>query len=198
MSEHIDSRSWPQHARGFSLIELLTAVTILAILLSLGLPSFLDSMRSNRVATGANDVMVAIMLARSEALKNNRNATVCATDNPAVAVPTCGTNWNAGWFVWVDRDRNGSVTDAGEVVRAQVGNPNISILGGAPAAVATFSFDARGRRTAPAAAGDSRLDLQPDTCPTGKRFVRYLYVSPSGRPRITDQNLTFDGYAVCA
>ncbi|HYQ91031.1 MAG TPA: prepilin-type N-terminal cleavage/methylation domain-containing protein, partial [Candidatus Competibacteraceae bacterium] len=50
---------------GFTLIELMAIITIAAILLVIGVPSFQETMRNNRVATQANQLISALTLARS-------------------------------------------------------------------------------------------------------------------------------------
>ena len=75
--------------RAFTLIELMIALAVLTILLSIVGPSFGDFIRSNRLKTAAFDLVVSLNYARSEAIKRNNDATV----TPA------GGAWNAGWLV---------------------------------------------------------------------------------------------------
>lgn len=64
-------------ARGFSLIELMVAVAILAILLALAVPSFQDMIQRNRVRTAAADLTDALNLTRSEAIKRGSSTRLC-------------------------------------------------------------------------------------------------------------------------
>lgn len=75
--------------RGFNLIELLVVVTIAAILLGVGVPSFREFMAAQRVKNTAFDFAAALLLARSEAVKRNT----------AVSVDQAGGNWQNGWNV---------------------------------------------------------------------------------------------------
>ena len=56
---------------GFTLIELLITLTIAAILLSIGVPSFQYVIQSNRVSTQTNELVTALSVARTEAVRRN-------------------------------------------------------------------------------------------------------------------------------
>lgn len=76
--------------RGFSLIELMTAIAILAILAAVALPAYQTMVLNNRIATTTNGLLGILQLARSESVKQRRNITICpstdmATCNPAAA-----------------------------------------------------------------------------------------------------------------
>ena len=62
--------------RGFTLIELMIAITIAGILLVIAIPSFQYSILDNRVKTPASDLHVNFLLARSEAIKLNRDVNI--------------------------------------------------------------------------------------------------------------------------
>ena len=61
---------------GFTLMEVMVAVAILGILSAIAFPNFQYTMENNRVRTSASDAHVAIMLARSEAIKRNDDVTI--------------------------------------------------------------------------------------------------------------------------
>ncbi len=83
---------------GFTLIELLTTVAIASILLGVGIPSFTEAVKNSRISSQYNNVVQALYLARSEAVKNTSAVTVCARGSDT----TCGSDWNNGWLVFVD------------------------------------------------------------------------------------------------
>jgi type IV fimbrial biogenesis protein FimT len=87
---------------GFSLIELMTALTVLAVLLAMSVPRFREFTRSNRVTAAHNDLVTAFTLARSEALKRSTAVSVCASSNGTSCVSTTATNWAVGWIVFTD------------------------------------------------------------------------------------------------
>ncbi|BCO31640.1 type IV pilin [Thiohalobacter sp. COW1] len=91
-------------AHGFTLIELMITLALAAIILTLGVPSFTETIRTNRVATQVNELVTALNLARSEAIKRATAVTVCASADQA----TCsGSNdWRTGWIVVTDDNTN--------------------------------------------------------------------------------------------
>ena len=97
---------------GFTLIELMVTLAIAAILLTVAIPSFNTTIKNNRLITDANRLVSSVGLARSEAVKHGRTATVCVSSDQATC--TGETDWTLGWMVWVDVNRN-AVLDAGEV-----------------------------------------------------------------------------------
>lgn len=80
---------------GFTLIELLIVTTVLAVLLGVGVPSFRDTIQSNRIATVSNDLIGALQFARSESIRRGEDVTFCSTNDQA----TCSGAWTNGWVV---------------------------------------------------------------------------------------------------
>ncbi|MBX3704489.1 MAG: GspH/FimT family pseudopilin [Steroidobacteraceae bacterium] len=91
---------------GFTLLELMMAITVLAILLAIAVPTFGSVIRSNRIATATNELVTALTLARSESMKRGDSVTVCASDDSALCAGS--EDWSTGWIVFVDTDGNGS------------------------------------------------------------------------------------------
>jgi type IV fimbrial biogenesis protein FimT len=82
---------------GFTLIELVVTVLILAILVTVGVPSFSDATLGSRLGSYANELVTSAYLARSEAMKRNRPVTLCtSTDGTSCAV---SGGWEQGWIV---------------------------------------------------------------------------------------------------
>ena len=129
--------------RGLSLIELIVTMAIAAIVLGVGVPTFGNVMADNGMATNANRFVSSINLARSSAVRFQRNAIICASSNYNATTPTCdtGTDWSDGWIVYVDKDRDGAV-DADEV--QSVFEPMSDNVTFASGTVASFTYDARG------------------------------------------------------
>ncbi|MGL5814392.1 MAG: GspH/FimT family pseudopilin [Aeromonas sp.] len=95
---------------GFTLIELMVTVALLSILLMLGVPSFNSLIKSMNLTTQANQFVASVQLARSEAVRRNRNVLLSAQAGNAAL------HWERGWQVWIDSNGNGSL-DAGELIR---------------------------------------------------------------------------------
>ncbi|MGX2042135.1 GspH/FimT family pseudopilin [Methylocaldum sp. MU1018] len=99
------------HEKGFTLIELMVAVAVAAVVLTTAVPSFQEIVRNNRLATQANQLVTSLNLARSEAVKRSVRVTICKSADPAAAPPSCATSggWEQGWMVFVDGGTKGTV-----------------------------------------------------------------------------------------
>ena len=85
--------------RGFTLIELMVAVAMVAVLAMLAAPSFNESILSNKLTGFATSFIASAQLARSEAIKRNASVTLCLVANESSS--TCSTtgDWEQGWIV---------------------------------------------------------------------------------------------------
>jgi type IV fimbrial biogenesis protein FimT len=87
---------------GFTLLELMVVITIVAVLMALGAPSYRYVTNSNRVSAEVNALLGDLQFARSEAIKEGATVTVCPTANPPATPPICNpgsTEWDQGWIV---------------------------------------------------------------------------------------------------
>lgn len=89
---------------GFSLIEAMVTVSILATVLSIGVPSFQSIVVANRMTALANELVLDLNTARSEAVKRNARVALCLSENADASDPTCGsgTDWTQGRVVFSD------------------------------------------------------------------------------------------------
>lgn len=72
----------PPRSAGFTLLELLITVSVLALLVGIGIPSFQETIRRNRLTEQTNGLLGALALARSEATKRSGTVTVCPGNDP--------------------------------------------------------------------------------------------------------------------
>ncbi len=134
--------------RGFTLIELLVALAIAAILLTTGVPSMRDMIRNNRLSAATNTLVSSLHMARSEAIKQGRNATICVSDDPANPGCSGQNNWQLGWIVWVDSDADGVLDAPGELIRVVEPLPstiNVTLS----AAQSSLQIDSQGAISSP-------------------------------------------------
>lgn len=103
--EHVAGKSC-----GFSLVELLIAIGIVAILASLAAPAFTTYIKDTRASNAALQLSSDLNLARSEAIKRNAGVLVCAIT--ATEACTAGTDWVGGWKLCYDADSDGNCDDS--------------------------------------------------------------------------------------
>jgi type IV fimbrial biogenesis protein FimT len=188
-------------ARGFTLVEMIVTIGIVALLLGLAVPSFIELSRNNRMTGAANDLLADLSLARTEAVKRHVAVTVCADATPQ-STPSCAaTNSTSfsGWIVFVD-DANAAVsasTDGNATI--DTGEPILRRRGPLPAGTTAKSdtgFITYGQNGFPKAVGsspsvssvtrivmcDSRGNVQTDS---GNSAGRAVTVSVTGRSGVT-------------
>jgi type IV fimbrial biogenesis protein FimT len=86
--------------RGFTLVELLTAVTVLSVLTAVAIPSFTNMMNRNRLAAQSNELLSAIQYARMEAIRSRARVTFCgAASADADEDDDCVTGEQPYWVV---------------------------------------------------------------------------------------------------
>ena len=83
---------------GFTMMELLIGIAVLAILTTLAVPAFTQFIANNRLAAEANELVASFQFARSEALKRGLPVQICSSD----VGTACDGDWNQGWIAIVD------------------------------------------------------------------------------------------------
>ena len=164
---------------GFTLIELIVTIAIAAIVLVMGVPSFQDTIRNNRLATQANELISALNLARSEAIKRGVTVSICKSANGS----TCGgSGWSNGWIVFVNRDNDSPAqVDAGEEI--------LRVYGPVPT---NYSLNANNNFT-------NYISYRPTDrsnnigrfvlCEGGQlNYSRAIFINITGRPRLGQDN----------
>ncbi|WP_148649667.1 GspH/FimT family pseudopilin [Lysobacter antibioticus] len=172
-----------RRSAGFTLIELMVTIGIAAILLALALPSFTESMRSNRVSTATNQVLATFNFARAEALRAKSQAWVCPSNDSRT---DCGTDWARGMVVWTDENGDGDRTVATEVKR--VIEPQDGVTFTFPD-TKPIGFDDRGRAVEKSASSVTvrsfNFSMKAATCKPGTYNARSFEINRIGRVSAT-------------
>ena len=105
-------------SRGFSLIEMLVAMAIAGVLLAVGIPSFKDFMAHSEMTKANNALVYSLQLARSASMERLEPVGLCISDDPMADAANCqnGTNYNQGWLVYADSNRNGALDVAEDIL----------------------------------------------------------------------------------
>jgi type IV fimbrial biogenesis protein FimT len=100
---------------GFTIIELMMTIMVLAILAAIALPDLSALIKNNRLETALGEVQYGLTYARSEAVTRTQNITVCPTTDGA----NCnGANWQDGLLVFVDANPPaGTVSSTSEILK---------------------------------------------------------------------------------
>ncbi len=85
--------------RGFTLIELMVTIAIMAIMVAIGFPSFQAMIASSRLTSTTNAMVSTLQMARMEALKQHQTVIIKPKDDVT-------DGWANGWSVFVDLNGN--------------------------------------------------------------------------------------------
>jgi type IV fimbrial biogenesis protein FimT len=165
-----------QDAAGFTLIELMVTLLVASILMGVVAPGMATLVERNRLQTTSESLYTSLMLARSEALKRNREVLVCKSSDGASCATGVDTQWEQGWLVYVDVDGDGAV-DADEILR--VSGP---LAEGMTLRVAGDFDDEIGYGTDGTASGTGAFVMCNPTADT--QSAREIAVSFTGRPKM--------------
>ncbi|MFZ6780020.1 GspH/FimT family pseudopilin [Undibacterium sp. Ji83W] len=186
-----DINQFNHKERGFTLVELLVAIAIFATIMAIAVPGVRGFITGARMNAQPSDIVGAINLARSEAVKRNSGVTICKSADGATCVAG-GNNWAVGWIVFADPDYNGVVNAGETVIRAY------PILSGNTTAVGSggvtqgITFSGMGRSLPTFVGGKITM------CPaagTDQSYCRTVCVNSQGRPRVdTPTELAADTY----
>ena len=160
---------------GFTLVELLVTISVLAILMTIAQPSFVDMINENRNIAKINLLIRDINLARTEAV--NRRVDVWLASK--------GGGWNNGWTIFSDIDGDATLDDDGDSTLCEAGE-DCEIKSREALENASFSttpaswlkFNSRGQIDK-----SYSIVYRPATCPTGED--KEFRISISAFARIT-------------
>lgn len=109
--------------RGLTLIEILIALAVAAVLLGLAVPSFSGLMQRMASETAARQLFSALTLARAQALSTRQAVIVC----PGQGACSGDGRWEAGYVVGIDANRNDRLEPGERVIWQGAAAPRVSI-----------------------------------------------------------------------
>lgn len=146
----------PTSASGFTLVEVLVAMSILAILVAIAIPSFRQITAAQRMRSVSSDIVSDLVIARNEAVKRGQN----------VVLAPVSAGWPGGWTLAVSSDS--TLLSA----RSAVGS-GVTFA----AAPVNVTYDRYGRLSG--ATSVVRFALTT----SGSTQARCVSIDPSGRPK---------------
>jgi len=182
----------PFATRGFTLIELMLALGLAAVIIGIAAPNMRTFILNNRIGSAANELLRSVQTARSEASKRQKNVVICMTSS--LTSPACATSGYVGWIVFEDSGTINWDYDTGEpLLESHTFQSTVKILAdnGKRVSYAGTGFRTpNGGSTAQTNATgfvvcDSRGIKDVSGGTTGLSLARGIYVSPTGRSRIT-------------
>jgi type IV fimbrial biogenesis protein FimT len=175
---------------GFTLIELMVVIALVAILTILATPSFVGLIQSNRVSTEVNAFTGDLEFARSEAIKQGLPVSVCASSDGTSCL---GANtWQSGWIVFTDLDGSGTLAASDTVLRKRPAWSGGDTFSAAPSITAvTFSRD--GFANLPVASPAASILLALRTAPVNAAATRCVSIN-----RVGHETVLQGGKGACA
>ena len=104
-----------KRSQGFSLVELMVAITILGVLLAIALPGFQSFVTQNRLTAQINELVGDLSFARNQAGARGVCVSVCIAASSTTCEST-GTDWAAGRLIYVDINCNGNPDASNNVI----------------------------------------------------------------------------------
>ena len=178
--------------RGFTLLELMVTLAVAAILIAVGAPALTSTVRQNRAVSEANNLVSLLTLARSEAIKRNRQITMCKTADGTSCSTSPTVKWNEGALIFMDLDCDetldtsavttdcNGLTIPGQtetVIRSEFPYSKSSTIDAVANLANSLSYQASGLSNAQA--GSFKIKIGPDY-----RYWRKVVLNLTGRARV--------------
>jgi type IV fimbrial biogenesis protein FimT len=164
--------------RGFSLIELMVVLIVVAVLVAVAAPSYSVVVLRTKLKSYANSMVASVYLARSEAIKRNAPVRLCISNADG---DDCqgGGSWEEGWIVM---DPNDTVIRHEQALSAGI------VLFEA-SSIHTMSFQPTGVGMKFLPSGNTPvMTICQQTPPSSIKEEREITVAATGRPRIITTN----------
>jgi type IV fimbrial biogenesis protein FimT len=106
---------------GFTVIELMITLAVAATLTTIGVPALSSFLKNSGLKSEAFELLDAITVARSEAIKRKTKVILCRSADPAATTPACSGSaytWSSGWIVYASGDTNSTFNAGTDILIA--------------------------------------------------------------------------------
>lgn len=170
------------YSKGFTLVELMTALAVAAIILTVGIPSFREYILANSMTSKVNAFAFDLNFTRSEAIKRGVRVTMCKSADKASCASSGG--WEQGWIIYVDDGSNPEALDPGEQILKVVESFGGSLtLRGNTNVKNNISYPSSGSIGLGNSGSLIFCDDRISNFSTDKAKARVVIISPAGRIR---------------
>lgn len=158
------------HSKGFTLIELMITVAILAITLAIAIPAMSDFATRQRVSGQASELLLSLAYARSEAVKRGATITVIPKVNQT-------TGWSSGWCIRSDNASDCTVNNG--LLKDFSASSGVTITSNWLANLPKLSFRRDGTVN-----GEHKFKISSDKLEANKTDARCIGISFMGRTEL--------------
>ncbi len=178
---------------GFTLVELIVTLSIVAILAMIAVPSMQQTIRQNRLTAYASTIVTAFNIARSEAIRRGGSVSLCSSDDLASCRTSNITDWSEGWILFTDLDADGTFDDDGDSTLCEEGVDDciLQVMGNLSGVILTETansgttglilYNSRGLPQ-----NTITLDLTADNCGAGDKRTHSVNATGQVKTTITD------------
>lgn len=160
-----------QKIAGFTIIEMIITVALLAVMVAVGVPGFGSLFQNNKLTEASNRFLSSITFARSEAINRNDSVTMCLLNDDGDNCDSDG-RWEDGWMIWVDTNSSNTF-NVGEEIAVEAPLPdNYTLRADNNNFTNSITFSPAGDATGDVANGTELFRLcNPDADDTNARVI---------------------------
>ncbi len=117
-----------QYSKGFTLGELAVTMAVVAVIVTVGLPSLGNFISDHRLARGVNLMVTDIQHARTAALNHHTRVIMCPTHDEKTCLGE--GDWDSGWMIFTDANHSGKPESEEAIIRVNRSDSRLSIRSG--------------------------------------------------------------------
>lgn len=170
---------------GFTLLELLISIMLMALLLAIGLPALHNLVLNSRITAATDKFLSALSLARSEAIRRGQQVTMCHSADLKSCDSGNAKNWDEGWIIFTDPNADGDIEQNNNeaVLRVVAGiNNGVTISSGGHFSQ-YVAYLPSGMSRSNMGAGNGSFSFCDER---GSDYAKKIILNVTGRPRVAD------------